>query len=66
MGPTAFFAALVIPGVGLVLDTWVGFAIGAALYFFSRIYSPREEKMLATCFPKEYPGYRAKVLLPWL
>ncbi len=59
-------ALLVIPGCGLVLDTWTGFAIGAVLYLFCRIYSPREEKLLTSFFPKEYPVYRAKVLLPWL
>ncbi len=57
---------LVIPGVGLVLDSWVGFAIGAALYASSRAFSGREERQLAESFPMEYPAYRAKVLLPWL
>jgi len=59
-------ALLVFPGVGLVLDTWLGFALGAVLYVSSRIFSPSEEKLLAKYFPKEYPAYRSKVLLPWL
>jgi protein-S-isoprenylcysteine O-methyltransferase Ste14 len=59
-------ALLVLPGVGLVLDTWLGFALGAVLYAASRIFSPREEKLLAKYFPAEYPAYRARVLLPWL
>lgn len=59
-------ALLVIPGCGLVLDTWVGPAIGAVLYVSSRIFSPREEKMLESLFPAEYPSYRARVILPWL
>ena len=59
-------ALLVFPGVGLVLDTWLGFALGAVLYVSSRIFSPSEEKLLAKYFPKEYPAYRGKVLLPWL
>lgn len=59
-------ALLVIPGAGLVLDTWVGFAVGGALYVSSRIFAPREERELASAFPTEYPAYRAKVLAPWL
>jgi len=59
-------ALLVIPGLGLALDSWVGFAIGAALYISSRIFSPREEALLTKYFPQDYPAYRAKVLLPWL
>jgi len=61
-----FVALLVIPGVGLVLDTWVGFAIGVALYVSSRIFAPSEERQLARDFPNEYPAYRARVFLPWL
>jgi protein-S-isoprenylcysteine O-methyltransferase Ste14 len=61
-----FVALLVIPGVGLIADTWVGFAIGGALYVSSRLFSPREEQELARSFPVEYPGYRARVILPWL
>jgi protein-S-isoprenylcysteine O-methyltransferase Ste14 len=61
-----FVALLVIPGVRLVLDTWAGFAIGAALYLSSRIFAPSEEKQLAVSFSAEYPSYRARVLSPWL
>lgn len=61
-----FFALLVIPGCGLVLDTWVGFAIGGALYVASRRFAPDEERQLARDFPAEYPAYRLRVLLPWL
>lgn len=57
---------LVIPGCGLVLDSWLGFAIGAAMYVGVRLFAVREERELAAAFPREYPAYRAKVLLPWL
>ncbi len=57
---------LVIPAVGLLLDTWLGFALGAVLYVSSRIFSPEEEKVLEKIFPKEYAEYRKKVFLPWL
>jgi len=57
---------LTLPGVGLVLDTWLGPALGVILYVSSRIFSPAEEKLLAKYFPMEYPAYRGRVLLPWL
>ena len=57
---------LVIPGLGLLFDTWVGFFIGVALYVFARIFSRAEDQMLAKVFPKEYPDYRKRVLIPWL
>lgn len=59
-------ALLVIPGCGLLFDTWVGFAIGAILYAASRIYSPKEERTLAELFGEEYLSYRKRVVLPWL
>jgi protein-S-isoprenylcysteine O-methyltransferase Ste14 len=59
-------ALLVIPGLGLLFDSWVGAAIGVVLYISSRIFSPAEEKLLLQYFPQEYPAYRKKVLLPWL
>jgi protein-S-isoprenylcysteine O-methyltransferase Ste14 len=59
-------ALLVIPGLGLLFDSWVGAAIGVVLYISSRIFSPGEEKILLQYFPREYPAYRKKVLLPWL
>ena len=55
-----------IPGIGLLFDSWVGAAIGVVLYISSRIFAPGEEKILLQYFPKEYPAYRRKVLLPWL
>jgi len=59
-------ALLVCPGLGLALDTWLGPALGAVLYVSSRIFSGKEEKILTTDFPTEYPAYRERVLLPWL
>jgi protein-S-isoprenylcysteine O-methyltransferase Ste14 len=59
-------ALLVIPGVGLLVDTWLGFALGAVLYLSSRLFSPAEERALSERFGTEYTAYRAKVLLPWV
>jgi protein-S-isoprenylcysteine O-methyltransferase Ste14 len=59
-------ALLVIPGLGLLFDSWVGGGIGVILYISSRIFAPAEEVILLKVFPAEYPAYRKKVLLPWL
>lgn len=59
-------ALLVIPGVGLLLGSWLGAALGAILYLASRRFAPAEERDLEKQFPDEYPAYRRRVLLPWL
>jgi protein-S-isoprenylcysteine O-methyltransferase Ste14 len=59
-------ALLVIPGVGLLLDTWLGFAVGVVLYGSARLFAPAEERDLAARFPQDYPAYRKRVILPWL
>ncbi len=59
-------ALLVIPGVGFILNTWIGVGIGIILYIFSRLFSVKEEKELNDTFSNEYRLYRSKVLLPWL
>ncbi len=59
-------ALLVIPGLGLVLDTWLGCTLGLILYVFSRMFSRREEQELEDAFAEEYASYRESVLLPCL
>ena len=59
-------ALLVIPGLSLVLDAWVGLGIGVILYGISRIFRTHEEDKLNFLFPHEYPVYRSKVLISWL
>jgi len=59
-------ALLVIPGVGFVLDTWVGVGIGIILYSCSRRFSVEEDKHLEEMFSDAYRSYRANILLPWL
>jgi protein-S-isoprenylcysteine O-methyltransferase Ste14 len=59
-------ALLVFPGVGLLLDTWLGPALGIILYASSRLFAGAEGTILEKVFPREYPAYRARVLLPWL
>lgn len=59
-------ALLVIPGVGFVLDTWIGCGIGLILYLFSRRFSVNEDKTLDEMFSEQYRSYRSKILLPWI
>jgi len=59
-------ALLVIPGITLVLDTWVGFGIGFILYIISRIFRVREEIKLEAIFAEEYKAYRSRIVIPWL
>jgi protein-S-isoprenylcysteine O-methyltransferase Ste14 len=59
-------ALLVLPAVALLLDTWLGIVLGAALYIASRRYSPAEEAALAATFEVEWDEYERSVLIPWL
>jgi protein-S-isoprenylcysteine O-methyltransferase Ste14 len=59
-------ALLVMPGAGLILDSWLGFGVGAVLYCSQRCFAASEERELAERFPRQYPPYRRRVLLPWL
>ncbi|HVW30638.1 MAG TPA: DUF998 domain-containing protein [Polyangiaceae bacterium] len=59
-------ALLVIPGAGLLFDSWLGFALGLVLYVASRHFVPSEEREMAERFPDRYSAYRKRVLLPWL
>jgi protein-S-isoprenylcysteine O-methyltransferase Ste14 len=57
---------LVLPCLGLLLDTWVGIALGVALYIVSRRFAPAEEAALAQRFGPEWVAYCRRVRLPWL
>jgi protein-S-isoprenylcysteine O-methyltransferase Ste14 len=57
---------LVIPWVGFLLNTWLGAAIGVALYVGSRIFAPMEEASLSTEFGPRWEAYRRSVWVPWL
>lgn len=59
-------ALLVLPGAGFLLNTWLGVLIGIAMYTGSRIFSPREEKILSDTFGAGWEEYRKKVKIPWL
>lgn len=59
-------ALLVLPGLGLLLNTWVGILIGVTLYIGSRRFAPEEEKLLAKAFGTTWEEYRQQIKIPWL
>lgn len=59
-------ALLVLPGIGLLLNTWLGGVIGLVLYSGSRLFSPEEEALLSKTFGPAWDTYREQVKIPWL
>jgi protein-S-isoprenylcysteine O-methyltransferase Ste14 len=59
-------ALLVLPALGLLLDTWLGILIGIILYAASRIFSPEEERTLSKTFGVRWEDYCDKVKIAWL
>lgn len=49
-----------------LLNTWLGAAIGIAMYVGARRYAPAEEAALAETFGPAWDDYAARVMLPWL
>ncbi len=59
-------ALLVLPGVGFLLNSWLGLLVGLVLYAASRLYSPAEDQALARVFGRKWEQYNQKVLVRWL
>jgi protein-S-isoprenylcysteine O-methyltransferase Ste14 len=59
-------ALLVLPWLGVLLNTWLGVAVGMAMYAGSRIYAPAEELALSKTFGAAWARYVETVKLPWL
>ncbi len=59
-------ALLVLPGLGLLLNTWVGVVLGILLYLGSRLFAPEEEALLAKTFGPKWEEYQKQVKIPWL
>ncbi len=57
---------LVLPWLGFLLNSWLGLAIGLALYAGSRRYAPQEEAQMSEAFGGEWERYATSVKLPWL
>ena len=59
-------ALLVLPFGGILLNTWLGIVVGAALYVGTRRFAPEEERELAGAFGERWNTYTRAVLLPWV
>ena len=59
-------AFLVVPWIGLLLNTWLGVVIGITLYIGSKLFAPREEALLSKTFGPAWDEYCKKVKIPWL
>jgi Putative protein-S-isoprenylcysteine methyltransferase len=59
-------ALLVLPWLGLLLNSWLGVVIGIVMYVGARMYAPREEAVLAETFGTAWDDYRTTVRIPWL
>jgi len=57
---------LVIPALGLLLNTWLGIVIGGVIYLASRRYAPAEERALSETFGPQWDTYADAVKFPWL
>ncbi len=55
-----------LPGIGLLLGSWLGVFIGVVLYVGSRLFSGEEEKALAETFGERWAEYCERVKIPWL
>lgn len=59
-------ALLVLPALGFLLNTWLGAAVGIALYVGSRLFAPAEERELARRFGDQWERYTTHVTIAWL
>ena len=57
---------LVVPAIGILLNSWLGVVIGLVMYLASRRYAPGEEETLSREFGDEWDRYATGVLAPWL
>ena len=57
---------LVLPSIGLLLDTWLLVVVGIVMYVASRRFAPEEEAALSEMFGARWDEYRADVMIPWL
>jgi len=59
-------ALLVLPWAGFLFNTWIGVLLGIAMYVGSRIYAPKEERILSKAFGTSWDEYCERVKIPWL
>jgi protein-S-isoprenylcysteine O-methyltransferase Ste14 len=59
-------ALLVLPSTGVLLDTWLGLALGMVVYLASRAFAPAEDAELARTFGETWRTYARRVRLQGL
>lgn len=59
-------ALLVLPWLGLLLNTWLGALVGVVMYIGSRMFAPAEEAALSRTFGTAWTEYSKAVKIPWL
>ena len=59
-------ALLVLPWIGILLNSWLGVLIGIVLYAGSRAFAPEEERELSETFGATWDEYCHKVKIAWL
>lgn len=59
-------ALLVVPSIGLLLNSWLGVLIGVVIYVGSRMFSPDEERALSETFGPAWDEYSMAVKIRWL
>jgi len=59
----AAFVLLVVPGLALLLDSWLVLIGSAVVYGLFRVFVPGEDRWLRAKFGREYEEYRRRVLV---
>lgn len=59
-------ALLVLPSIGVLLNSWLGALLGVVLYVGSRMFSPEEERAMSRTFGAAWDAYCKAVKIPWL
>jgi len=50
-----------VPGIVLLINSWIGFSISVVMYFLLQMLVKEEDQYLEKSFGKEYLAYRKKV-----
>jgi protein-S-isoprenylcysteine O-methyltransferase Ste14 len=59
----AAFVLLIVPGLALILDSWLVLTASAVVYALFRALVPGEDRWLKEKFGARYDEYRRRVLL---
>ncbi len=59
-------AFLVLPWLGVLCNSWLGFVLGLVLYGAARLFSIEEEVTLSRAFGASWNAYCQRVKIPWL